>query len=394
MVLLYKHFPQIRTALCAAFLLFFTVFLTLSAYAADPIFTVENVTVDVTAENALAAREQAFEEAQVEAFKVLAARMLPESEIATFQPPEPLMISTMIQDFELLNEKLSTVRYIGTYTFRFKDNAVRKYFEQSGTIFSDVSSKSLLVLPFLEYGGKTLLWSPFNTWRLAWNRSENLGGIVPLELPLGDLADVRDIGDNEALSYNPQSLQELMARYGAGEGVIAIAIPDQDLAQISNDTQTAQGNLRVEIYRTDRGTPEMVQQINVTANGTQTKAALFDEAVKKVHQVLQKDWKAKTTIRASQSNRLQVIIPLQSLQQWVEVQNMLSYVSGIDAAEIKALSPRQAVVDLVYQGDEQRLNLTLQQSGMSLTQQMNNDGRMVNILDTGRNVPRPYEQKF
>ena len=397
MVILYKHFNPVRTALCVAFLLFFAVFLNVSAYAADPIFTVENIAVDAKAENALAAREKAFEEARVKAFEELAKRMLPEHELATFQTPEPLTISTMIKDFEIVNEKLSAVRYVGTYTFRFKDDVVRRYFEQSGTVFSDVSSKSLLLLPFLKQSNQLALWTPFNVWRQAWNRSSDLGGIVPIELPLGDLEDVQSIGDNEAYEYNPMELQNLLARYNAGEAVIAIAIPDEQLAAIDDDNAIAEGALAVEIYRTDMGRPELVKQIQITANGAQTKAMIYDMGVIKVHQALQQDWKAKTTIRASQTNALQVIIPIKSLQEWLETQAMLKHVYGIEGSNVKSLSPRQAVVDLLYQGDLERLKLTLSQSGLTLSETTDHLGNIKYMLQTGRNapaVPNTYEQKF
>ena len=61
--------------------------------AEDPLFTVDGVKVDVTAESAVAARGQAFEKAQQEAFKMLAERLLPEADAKTFEPPAVSTIS-------------------------------------------------------------------------------------------------------------------------------------------------------------------------------------------------------------------------------------------------------------------------------------------------------------
>lgn len=384
MTLFYKHLSLAGTALC----LFFIAFLPAQAIAADPIFTVENVAVDVTAENAIAAREQAFAEAQTKAFTELSTRMLPENELATFPPPDPVTISTLIQDFEIVSEQLSAIRYVGQYTFRFNDKAVRQHFSGAGTQYSDVSSQSLLILPFLQMQNGTVLWSPFNRWKQGWNRAQNLRGLVPLEVPLGDLEDVRDIPENSALSYNPRNLDAILSRYGAGEAVIAIARPDLALEQIRSEQQTATGRLSVEVYRTDRDRPELVQQINVIANGAQTVAQLYDTAVIRTHQALQKDWKAKTIVSTAASNRMRVTIPIRSLQHWINIQSDLKRTSGIARTEIKSLTPGQAVMDILFQGDSGRLALTLAQAGYSLEQFQNPQGQPVTILRDGRTQQR------
>ena len=100
------------------------------------LFTVENITVDVTADNAIAAREQAFNEAQVKAFTKLTKRLVEEGETDKMDTPGADTISTMIEDFEVTNERLSKVRYVGTYTFSFNENAVRRLFTTSGQSYT------------------------------------------------------------------------------------------------------------------------------------------------------------------------------------------------------------------------------------------------------------------
>ncbi|MGB0720345.1 MAG: DUF2066 domain-containing protein [Bdellovibrionales bacterium] len=398
--------PKTR-ALVLLFILLGSMPIGLCAFAEDPMFTVDNVTVDVTAENAIAAREKAFEDAQVKAFQELATRMLPEEEAASFKTPEPLTISTMIQDFELTNEKLSAVRYVGTYQFRFKDSAVRRYFSraaappqaQAQTDYAsppprhnDVSiAKNLLILPFLEAGGRTFLWSPYNGWMSAWNRAGSLKGPVSVDLPLGDLQDVREMPDEAALTYNPANLRALTSRYGAGEAIIAIAHPDSAFLRVDDDNQTALGGMGIDIYRTDQGRPTLAGQINVAANGVQTKGQLYDSAVQQVFAALQTGLKAAP--KASKTvgtNALQVVIPISSLQQWSHIQSNLKSVYGIDDAVLKSLTPRQAVVDLVYQGNSDHLMTSLQQAGMSLEQGSGPGGQAQNIL----NVTSPYRTRL
>src|SRR5690606_27150955 len=125
-------------------------------------------------------REKAFNEAQIIAFKALAARLLGEDEKASFTPPEVSVISGMLQDFEITDERLSAVEYIGTYTFRFDGPAVRNFFNMKGVTYSDVASRPVLVLPFYQWGSRMVLWQGNNPFLEAWGRNDVKGGLVPL----------------------------------------------------------------------------------------------------------------------------------------------------------------------------------------------------------------------
>lgn len=184
----YRLFRCRRTAFCAAFFVAAAFVLAAShAQAADDdAFTVTGVRVDVTAESALAAREQAFDKAQTDAFTELADRMLPDSQAESFTPPDPATISGMVRDFEITDEHLSNVRYVGTYTFRFRGDAVRHFLGAQGVSYTDVRSKPVLILPYFQKGAQTVLWGGDNPWLSAWNGSQSPRGLVPVVVPIGD----------------------------------------------------------------------------------------------------------------------------------------------------------------------------------------------------------------
>ncbi|MEM7650864.1 MAG: DUF2066 domain-containing protein [Pseudomonadota bacterium] len=324
------------------------------AHAQNALFTIDNVTVDVTAENALKAREQAFEQAQVKAFQELSARMLSEQQLQSFQTPELLNISAMIKDYEVSDEKLSSKRYIGTYKIRFQDRAVKRYFAQSGAEYTDIASQPILILPFLETDQGPVLWSYQNEWMQAWARSPKLGsGLVPIVLPLGDLTDVSDIGDDEALTHSKRSLDRMVSRYDASEAVIAIARPEGT-------------GLSIQLYRTDRAQPEYVHQILERALPGQDTQGLYDRAVQSAKAALRQDWKKKTVVEPEQRGSIQVRVSFNSLQEWSNLQRSLSRVYGIADTKLLALSPREAYLELLYDGNLERLKLALQQGGLYL----------------------------
>lgn len=387
MVHLYKAFLAVRTVLCLGFL---AGLLPAHAMAQSPaapeasLFTVENVVVDVTADNALQAREKAFEEAQVKAFGELAARMLPESARAGFTPPPAPEISPMILDYEVTNEKLSSKRYIGTYTFRFGEQAVTRYFDVKGVNNYRVAAvKPLLILPFLEQDGRTTLWSPYNLWMKAWTET----GEPSLIVPIGDLSDVADIGDDDAPDYNGRGLSSMLARYGAGEAAIAIARPAADGASVN-----------IELYRTDRGESEFAGNLAETAPAGGDPSVLYAAAVRHMAEILRQDWKngeglaqaalvpsapadSPSTLQppssqssetpplpqASGGNSVSVRAAFTTLQEWAAIQRALARAGGISDIMLRAISPREAVLDLVYSGDMSQLELALAQVDLALS---------------------------
>lgn len=358
MNIFYTSFHRIRIALpMMAMLLLLSV-----PAGAEDVFTVSGVKVDVTAENAVAAREKAFNEAQLAAFKALADRLLGAEDAKTFVLPDVAAISTMIQDFEITDERLSAVEYIGTYTFRFDGDAVRNQFNMGGAKYSDVASKPVLVLPFFQWGSRIVIWQDLNPWLKAWSRSEPAGGLVPIRVPLGDIRDFADIGDDQALTYRRDGMHEILERYGAGEAIILIAVPGPaDAADVPTD-------LSVMIYRTDRGAPEYVQTLKISPDANSTADALYDKAVRETRAALQQEWKIETAVDPTAPvNNMTVRVQFSTMQQWVETRQALRRVQGITAMKVKTVTPREAQVELEFAGDENRLRLALEQQDMILS---------------------------
>ncbi|MCB9989760.1 MAG: DUF2066 domain-containing protein [Rhodospirillales bacterium] len=367
----YKPFTERRTVFYAiCFALFTLVFAGAAlpkawAQDSDAAFTIRDVAVDITAESAAAAREQAFAEAQQKAFQQLAERLLSEQQLSSFTLPAVSVISSLIKDFEITQEQLSSVRYIGTYIFRFKNDAVRNYLNMQGMTYSDVRSKPVLVIPFYQWGAQTVLWGGDNPWLAAWNRLQSYQGLVPVIVPIGDLQDVADISDNEALTYKPDNLQSMMMRYNAGEAMIMLASPHWSSGAASGvNTALPPDRIDITIYRTDRGSPEYANKLTIVPQDGD--ADIFETAVKTARKNLQQAWKSQTMVSPMQHSSLQIRVPISSMQEWVETQNALKRVSGIDEVKLLSLKPSEARVELKYQGTEDRLRLALSQFDMTL----------------------------
>jgi len=161
----------------------------------------------------------------------------------------------------------NSVRYIGTYTFRFKSEAVKRYFSGRSLAYTDQESEPLLILPFYQENGQYDLWSYNNLWREAWDRKSTRSNLVPIVVPVGDIQDVSEIGDQDAQQYDAKKLQSMLNRYGAKDAVIAIAVPDAGFAQNPAGSATARGTLSVNLFRSRQKSAKHADQKLERPNG-------------------------------------------------------------------------------------------------------------------------------
>ncbi len=356
------------------------------AMAYDSLFVVESVKVDVTAGNSVAAQNQAFDEAQNKAFRILAQRMVIEAQAASVSTPNALTISSLVKDYEVTDEQLSAVRYVGTYTFRFREAAVSKFFSVSGVTFTNVGSKTLLILPVFQRNGSNMIWSEGNLWMDSWSHATLSSGLVPVEVPIGDLMDMADIDEDQALSYERRKLDRMLGRYDAMEAAIMIAVPDKTLSGMDYNSGAALGRLRISIYRTDRANAEHVQDIFLEADGKETVKGIYDRGVASAYEALQKDWKRKTLASAAQSQLFYVRVPLSNVKQWVQVRQALTNISGLNDLSVLSMRKVEARLSFKYRGDIKHLRDNLSRASMSLGQGYSN-GSAHKFTDNQRGAP-------
>lgn len=331
------------------------------------VFTVRDVQIDVTAESSAAARQKAFEQAQKKAFQRLTRRVLRFEDASILSLPDSNTLRRLIQDYEIRNEKLSSVRYIANYIFRFKEEAVRDYFDKQGLSYTDIGSKPVLVLPFYQSSERMVLWDDDNPWLAAWSRTEGNQGLVPVTIPIGDLQDVQYIKDDEALAYSKDNLNKLINRYNAGEAIILIAAqPRLSMENVSPD-DPAQSPVTIFIYRTDTAQPEFVTKISLTPEKEETRRQLFDRGATRVFSLLQRNWKQQTIVNPDEKNTLRVNVRYNTLEEWVAIKSSLKEVQGLLNTEYLSISPAQAEIKLFFKGSEQRLRLSLAQEDMQLS---------------------------
>lgn len=384
--LFYKQYDPARTVF---YLLFFAVLVGFSPVLQaqdNTAYTVEGVEVDVTAKNAVQARKDALTEAQVKAYQMLAERLMGPEELKRFKMPDAESLSFLVQDFEVTNEQLSRVRYKGTYTIRFRPNAMRSQMQAQGRSYTDAVQSPILVLPFYQSGGRVFLWNETNPWMNAWRAlPADPASLQPFAVPLGDASDMSLIKDDEAKTYNPMQLQQMADRYGANDAAILMAV-DQSGA--------AGRKLVINLYKHGFEGPVFVRKYEITGPATDVPATFYSRAAQQMRNLLRQGWKndapyagyppqgavpaavqpqpggapplpytQRTNVAAS---TFAAQARFASVQEWVKIKGQLDRIPGVQSVLVKALKPREATLDIRYAGTVNQLQAALQSAGIMM----------------------------
>lgn len=331
-----------------------------AALAGEEVYTVSGIKVDVTADTAAAAREAALADGHREAYHRLMARLVLDEDQASVPDLSQSEIAQLTQDFSVVNEKTSAVRYLAELTFRFKPDAVRELFRTYRLHFAETRSKPLVVLPiYLTPNGEVLLWEETNLWAFAWAGRDLSEELVPLVIPLGDLGDVAAIDVKRAVAGDSAAMNDIAIRYGA-EGVLVVQ------AQLAGDP--ANGDARLDVVA-DRyvGSPRRIYADSIVQSKPGGLDALFNAAIDAVVASAQSDWKVANQLSFDEQRMLSAVVPVTELSDWLEVKKRLSDIASIVGTELVYLTRQYAQVDISFIGDEDRLSRALAQNDLTLS---------------------------
>lgn len=344
------------TRISPAFVLFSLVVLALAHAPAnarqddlDAIFTVRDVALDETAATAAAARATALEKGQRIAFDRLVARLTRSIHRGALSDVDAETLGFLVGSLRIENEKTSDVRYLADLTVSFKPDAVRSYLRSANIPYAEVPSAPVIVIPVLEAGGQYRLWENPNPWREAWRDFRPAAGLVPVVAPVGDLADIADLGTAEALAGDPAAFESFLERYGAGSALVAIAslgVPEA-------------GATRLSVTGSRIGSEEPPLFVNMNAADGEPLDAFLRRAVAVVADILTDDWIATNAVSFGVVSRLRAAVPIASLGDWVTVRARLERVPSISTLVPVALTANSAEVEIEHLGTREQLARTL-----------------------------------
>ncbi|MBF0093568.1 MAG: DUF2066 domain-containing protein [Alphaproteobacteria bacterium] len=332
--------------------------LPVSVRASDDGFTVSGVAVDVTAASAAEANATAMIQGQMTAARQLLERLTPESEHGSLPALDQKTVVNLVRYVTVDEEKRSAVRYIAKLTVHFNPPAVRTFIAGKKLTLIEPSAMPVLVIPVFQVSPETppSLWEDANPWRQAWARRAGAGSLVPVELPMGDLADMSTLTAQQAAAADVAALTAMAQRQGVNDVIVVHAV----VAPVVPLT------LDVRIVRPSR--PNEAEISRFVAEAGETLPALLDKAAESVVVWLEESWKRGDTapkLGLASGKQLTAMAPLSSLDDWLALRRALSRTRLVKRVDVQALKRDMAQI-VITSDDETALAAALGERGYAL----------------------------
>ncbi len=334
--------------------------------SAQQVFTVPDVVVDATAETAAAARVTALAQGQSLAFRRLLERLTLRADYGRLPSAKEAGLDDLVRDFQIEEEKTSAVRYLARLKIRFKPGAIRHLLRSSNIPFAETISKPVLVLPVYDIAGALSLWDEPNPWRDAWARLPARDSLVPLVVPLGDLADIADIGAEQAVKGDMKRLGAIARRYAAADSLVAVAT--LRMAALANLTEVQVPMIQINVTRIGGASLGRTIIETFTAETPDGLLAMLAKAVRNIADQVEEMWKQDNLIRIGRKDVLTAELAISKLADWLKAKKLLRGITFIRRSDLVYLSRNKAVVRLQFNGDQEQLKLALAQSDLLLSQ--------------------------
>ena len=340
-----------------------------SAQAADSLYEVAKISVDVTAKDAVAARDEGMAEAQMRAVKTVLQRLLPlsaQDQIPEFTPED---IEGLVNGVSIRSEQNSTTRYIATLDVSVNEPGIKKLLQDQAIPYSESRAPSISILPLVIAGG-SIKSEGGEGWRQAFEQLDLAHSATPATIlrprPGLSLDTVKAV-----LAGDAQALATMQADYGYGPLVLAVG-------------EAAKGEFVTRLAGTDSvGAINFGRSDKLSADAQ----TIAREAAATAFGIIENRWKVSQAPEASPTEvkyeegtgapaaeqgaapkgevprNVVAQVEFSSLKDWQDIRGRLMNVAGIEALEVNTLSARGASVTFDYAGSLGHLQEVLGQNG-------------------------------
>lgn len=314
-------------------------------------YTVTGVDVDVSAPDAVQARQQGLAEARRKAARTLIERVVAPDERSRVSVPADPALEGMVHGIEFVRERSAPGRYIATLNVVFQPEAVKSWLGGAGVKIAETVSRPALVIPLWKGPSGVEPLDDRNAWREAWRTLDTSGSSVPVTILRGDQIDQSAVTAEQLYVGDVAALARLNERYRAPTIVVAVVEGDKE-----NGPLTV-GGLR---YDAQTGARSEIARMPVAG------AAQLPEAARQVHSRIDEQWRSVATVRRDSQDAIEVYVPIRALGDWVQVRQRLGGVPAVKGVTVRSLETDRADLRLEYFGTTEELQRTLATVGLSL----------------------------
>ncbi len=348
-----KHFSMIFLSgiRLSLFIRLFCVLFLLGRGAAfaENALLISEVSVDVTAADANAARTQAMAQAERDGLIDLLDKLAPDQKESLMKSMDVKQIGALVNSTEVLEEKTSSDRYRATLRLTYDAEVINQLIQKKVNAAGseeDVHT-STLIIPVLQTDEeKEILWEEANTWRRVWERiglEVTTGGLV---VPYGDSLDSTAITAQNAMAAPFSLYLPMIRRYGVHDvAVLQARLKDE-------------GKVLEVVKRTLDRARNDVNLVSYNADPQEDLEALMARAARDVVVQLTKAREEKAAARASQQEQegLQMAVAtFSNMQSWALMRKKMESLPLIRKIQLVAMAPQQIDLMIYYRGNAEGL---------------------------------------
>ncbi len=323
----------------------------LAQVASGNTYSIGGIEVDVTAADAIQARNQGIREAERRAAKMLIERMVAPEDRTRVPPLDDAQLEGLVRGVEFAKERTASNHYAATLNIVFSAGPVKAWLGGAGIHVVETVARPALVVPLWKDKGGVEPLDDHNAWRDAWTGLDTSASAVPVTVVRGDQLDQNELSVEEAYVGDVSALSRLDQRYH---------LPTVIVATVEGDK--ASGPLTVGGIRYDSKTGARSDIPKVTV----ADAGQLADAARKMHARLDEEWRSVASVRRDEQAGLDAQVPIRTLADWVAVKQRLGSVPAVKTVVVRSLEADHADVHLDYFGTPDQLQHTLSQVGLQL----------------------------
>jgi hypothetical protein len=314
-------------------------------------YSIGGIDVDVTAADAIQARNQGIREAERRAAKLLVERMVAPEDRTRVPPLDDRRLESLVRGVEFAKERASSNHYVATLNVVFGAEPVKAWLGEAGVRVVETVARSALVIPLWKDKNGVEPLDDRNAWRDAWLALDTSASAVPVTVVRGDQLDQNELSVEEAFVGDVSALSRLNERYRSPTVIVAIVEGGKGSGPLTV------GGIR---YDSQTGARSDIAKVTVSDAGQ------LSDAARKMHSRLDEDWRTIATVRRDEQAGLDVQVPINTLSDWVTVKQRLGSLPAIKSVAVRTLEADRAEVHLDYFGSPEQLQRTLSQVGLQL----------------------------
>ena len=360
------------------FFLFLFVILPLHESFAGSIYTVGNVLIYASGENATEARNKAVDTGEMKALNQLLGKMATSSAHKPLPNISDSDLARAVQGFQVSDEKIAANHYQAILTVSFNPSVTRAFLSKAGIPFSESNAVRTLLLPVYTEKDLTLFWEPTNHLREELAKRITSSNNNHFILPLGDLDDIATIDKDALKTIDTSKLTKLAAKYLADNVMIVTAYATPEKHQIHLVKAVYEGN-----------NPPQLTEKDISASNGQDSATLLTLVSYDIIPSVAIATPSKTeTIEEAEEEHpvseptgptIAVTIPFTELREWTAVRMLLEKNPSIIRVNVKTLSTHETEASLIYSGTSEALLQSIKQQGIEIQK----NGEQIMLLRTG-----------